>query len=119
MRDSFPRTPHNTTQTLQPLVDAAVTGIDGRISARSSSTEGGKDTAEVALEIGGLSLRDRHPFADSSFADLLALRDDGTVAGSGAGSSLLSLSLRRHATQEGAALPRLCSCACVMETRKI
>jgi hypothetical protein len=91
-----------------------VQGIDGRICARSSGVEGGKDSAEIALEMGGLSLRDRHPFADASFANLLGSHDGGSGGGSGGGgggsgsggsssssSSLLSLSLRREATREG------------------
>ncbi len=83
----------------QPLVDAAVQGIEGRISTRSSSLEGGgKDSAEVALEIGALSLGDRHPFADASFADLLGSHG---VGGGGGDSSLLNLTLRREATREG------------------
>ena len=88
-------------------------GIDGRIRTSSSSSssggaEGGTDTAEVALEIGGLSLQDRHAFADASYADLLgslSVTGGGDAADSGGNvnntSSLLSLSLKRETTQDG------------------
>lgn len=77
--------------------------VDGRVCMRSSAAEGGQDTAELALEIGALSLRDRHAFADASFADLLgSLRACGDDSSSGASGSLLSLSLHRQAKREGA-----------------
>ena len=62
----------------------------------------------MALEIGGLSLRDQHVFADTSFSDLLGpLASPADLSSATAPpardgpASLLSIMLRRKAAQDG------------------